>query len=133
MLDQHGNRDFTAVVPGTKLVGDITYLKTGSGWLYLATVIVLATRMVVGWSMSSNMRTQLIIDAMTMARTHGRLATDGAIFHSDYAEESVKPSMGNHPLWFRGLEPIPRLNVFAISVNRAVEACLRQAARWLLR
>lgn len=35
MLDTHGKRDFTAVVPGTRLVGDITYLKTGSGWLYV--------------------------------------------------------------------------------------------------
>ncbi|WJY91906.1 hypothetical protein CFAEC_05340 [Corynebacterium faecale] len=48
MIDSHGKRDFTATVPGTRLVGDITYLKTGSGWLYLATVIDLATRMVVG-------------------------------------------------------------------------------------
>lgn len=47
MLDADGKRDFTATVPGTKLVGDITYLKTGAGWLYLATVIDLATRMVI--------------------------------------------------------------------------------------
>ena len=83
MLDADGNRDFTSTVPGTKLVGDITYLKTGSGWLYLATVIDLATRMVVGWSMASHMRTELIIDAITMARDHGRLHPDGAIFNSD--------------------------------------------------
>jgi transposase InsO family protein len=42
-------REFTADAPGQRLVGDITYLKTGEGWLYLATVIDLATRMVVGW------------------------------------------------------------------------------------
>ena len=42
-------RDFTADAPGQRVVGDITYLKTGQGWLYLATVIDLATRMVVGW------------------------------------------------------------------------------------
>lgn len=45
-------RDFTATTPGTKLVGDITYLRTGEGWLYLATVIDLATRMLVGWAMA---------------------------------------------------------------------------------
>jgi transposase InsO family protein len=45
-------RDFLAGgAPGTRLVGDITYLKTGEGWLYLATVIDLATRMVVGWQL----------------------------------------------------------------------------------
>src|SRR5829696_3492602 len=42
-------RDFSADAPGRRLVGDITYLRTGQGWLYLATVIDLATRMVVGW------------------------------------------------------------------------------------
>jgi transposase InsO family protein len=42
-------RKFTATRPGTRLVGDITYLRTGEGWLYLATVIDLATRMVIGW------------------------------------------------------------------------------------
>lgn len=41
-------RDFTSELPGAKLVGDITYLPSGQGWLYLATVIDLATRMVVG-------------------------------------------------------------------------------------
>ncbi|MCP2256179.1 Integrase core domain-containing protein, partial [Prauserella aidingensis] len=50
-------RDFTAAQPGTRLVGDITYLRTGEGWLYLATVLDLATRMVVGWAMASHMRT----------------------------------------------------------------------------
>lgn len=83
MLDSQGKRDFTATVPGTRLVGDITYLKTGSGWLYVATVIDLATRMVVGWSMDSNMRTPLVINALAMARDHGCLYPEGAIFHSD--------------------------------------------------
>ena len=50
-------RDFTSSVPGMRLVGDITYLRTGEGWLYLATVIDLATRMVVGWCTDDNMRT----------------------------------------------------------------------------
>ena len=75
-------RDFTADTPGTRLVGDITYLRTSEGWLYLATVIDLATRMVIGWAMASHMRTSLVIDALDMARTHGHL-TAGAVFHSD--------------------------------------------------
>lgn len=45
-------RDFQAPAPGQRLVGDITYLKTDRGWLYLATVIDLATRMVVGWQLA---------------------------------------------------------------------------------
>jgi putative transposase len=75
-------RDFTADAPGTRLVGDITYLKTGEGWLYLATVIDLATRMVTGWQLASHMRTSLVTDALAMAVTHGHL-DPGAVFHSD--------------------------------------------------
>ena len=75
-------RDFTAPGPGQRLVGDITYLRTGEGWLYLATVIDLATRMVVGWQLAAHMRTSLVIDALGMAIGGGH-APPGAIFHSD--------------------------------------------------
>jgi putative transposase len=75
-------RDFTAPGPGQRLVGDITYLRTGEGWLYLATVIDLATRMVVGWQLASHMRTSLIADALEMAVTGGHVQS-GAVFHSD--------------------------------------------------
>ena len=75
-------RDFTAAGPGTRLVGDITYLRTGEGWLYLATVIDLATKMVTGWQLAGHMRTSLVTDALNMAITHGRVQP-GAIFHSD--------------------------------------------------
>jgi transposase InsO family protein len=75
-------RDFTAAAPGQRLVGDITYLRTGEGWLYLATVIDLATRMVTGWQLADHMRTSLVTDALDMAITHS-LVQPGAIFHSD--------------------------------------------------
>jgi putative transposase len=75
-------RDFTATTPGTRLVGDITYLKTGEGWLYLATVIDLATRMVTRWQLASHMRTSLVTDALAMAISHGHVHP-GAVFHSD--------------------------------------------------
>jgi putative transposase len=75
-------RDFTSPAPGTRLVGDITYLRTGQGWLYLATVIDLHTRMVVGWQMADHMRTSLVTDALEMARLHGHIEPD-AVFHSD--------------------------------------------------
>ena len=75
-------RDFTAAAPGQRLVGDITYLRTGEGWLYLATVIDLATRMVVGWQTAGHMRTALVTDALQMAIDGGHVAPD-AIFHSD--------------------------------------------------
>jgi len=75
-------RDFTAPAPGQRLVGDITYLRTGEGWLYLATVIDLATRMVVGWQLAPHMRTSLVVDALQMAIDAGHVEHQ-AIFHTD--------------------------------------------------
>lgn len=76
-------RDFTTSgAPGERLVGDITYLRTGEGWLYLATVIDLTTRMVLGWQLAPHMRTSLITDALQMALDTGHV-TPQAIFHSD--------------------------------------------------
>src|SRR4051812_50071190 len=63
-------------------VGDITYIWTWEGWLYLATVIDLASRRVVGWSMADHMRTELVADARRMAIA-GRHPAPGLIFHSD--------------------------------------------------
>ena len=75
-------REFTAEQPGVRLVGDITYLRTGEGWLYLATVVDLATRMVVGWQTTEHLRTSLVVDALAMAKRHGHLRP-GAVFHAD--------------------------------------------------
>lgn len=75
-------RRFQPPVPTTHLVGDITYLKTEQGWLYLATVIDLTTRMVVGWQTADHMRTSLIVDALADAHRRGYVA-GGAVFHSD--------------------------------------------------
>lgn len=75
-------RDFTSPVPTYKLVGDITYLRTGEGWLYLATVIDLNTRMVVGWSLSARMTADIAVSALEAAKGRGYVA-EGAIFHSD--------------------------------------------------
>jgi putative transposase len=76
------SRDFTAEKPGDKMVGDITYIWTWEGWLYLATVIDCATRKIVGWAMDDNYKTPLIIDAIQMAARNLALP-EGAIFHSD--------------------------------------------------
>jgi putative transposase len=76
------NRDFTADKPGAKMVGDITYIWTWEGWLYLATVIDCATRKIAGWAMDDNYKTPLIIDAIQMAARNLDLP-EGAVFHSD--------------------------------------------------
>jgi putative transposase len=75
-------RDFTAGAPGEKMVGDITYIPTAEGWLYLATVIDCCTREIVGWAMDDHYRTPLIEDAVGMAARNGGLVP-GGIFHSD--------------------------------------------------
>jgi len=66
----------------TIYVGDITYLRTWEGWLYLATVIDLGSRRVVGWSMADHVRAELVCDALGMAIEHRRPGA-GLIFHSD--------------------------------------------------
>jgi putative transposase len=76
------NRDFTAQVPGGKMVGDITYIPTWQGWAFLATVIDCATRKVIGWAVDDNYRTPLITSAIQMAARNVDLPAD-AIFHSD--------------------------------------------------
>ena len=76
------NRDFTAEKPGMKMVGDITYIETWEGWVYLATVIDCATRKVVGWAMDDNYKTPLIVSAVEMAARNMDLPED-AVFHSD--------------------------------------------------
>jgi transposase InsO family protein len=76
------NRDFTADAPGRKMVGDITYIPTWEGWVYLATVIDCATRKVAGWAMDDNYRTPLITSAIEMAARNLNLPAD-AVFHSD--------------------------------------------------
>ena len=101
------DRNFAVAAPNQAWVGDFTYVATGEGWLFLAVVIDLFSRKVVGWSMRPDMHRDLVIDALSMAwlgRNPGKQA--GLIFHSDrgsqYASEdyakmlehcSITPSM----------------------------------------
>ena len=64
------------------MVGDITYIDTWEGWVYLATVIDCATRKIVGWAMDDNYKTPLISRAIEMAARNLDLP-EGAVFHSD--------------------------------------------------
>jgi putative transposase len=75
-------RDFTAAAVNQRWCGDITYVKTWDGWAYLATVIDLHSRAVVGWAIAEHMRTELVTAALDMALTHRRPPV-GVIFHSD--------------------------------------------------
>ena len=75
-------QDFTASQPNQKWAGDISYIWTTEGWLYLAVVIVLFSRRVVGWAVSDRMKKDLAIRALEMA-INLRQPPKGCIFHSD--------------------------------------------------
>lgn len=76
------NREFETAAPDQVYTADITYIPTREGWLYLAVVMDLYTRMIVGWSMGSRMTKDLVLNALTMARFR-RKPKPGLIHHSD--------------------------------------------------
>jgi putative transposase len=75
-------RNFTPEAPNHLWVADITYVRTWEGWLYLAFVLDTYSRKVVGWSMTNNLRTELVLDALNMA-IYNRRPQPGLIHHSD--------------------------------------------------
>lgn len=94
-------QDFSVTAPNQKWVGDITYLWTDEGWLYLAVVIDLYARRVVGWAMSERMTAQLVCDALTMALWR-RHKPQGVIVHTDrgsqYCSAKYRTLIGQHRL-----------------------------------
>lgn len=76
-------RDFTATTLNEKWCGDITYVQVGSSWLYVASVIDIRSRRVLGWSMAPHMRAELVIDALNTAIAARSGNVHGVIFHSD--------------------------------------------------
>jgi putative transposase len=91
----HLGRDFTADAPGCRLVGDITYIRTWTGWLYLATVIDCHSRAVVGWAMAEHMRASLVCDALSMAATNVEFAPE-VVFHSDHGSQYSSAEFSRH-------------------------------------
>lgn len=76
-------RNFTVAQPNRAWTGDMTYIATEEGWLYLAVVMDLFSRRIVGWSMKAAMDRSLVIDALEMACLQRRPEAGKAIFHSD--------------------------------------------------
>ncbi|WP_448074137.1 IS3 family transposase [Georgenia yuyongxinii] len=89
-------RDFTATEPGVKLVGDITYIDTWQGWVYLATVLDCFSKKVVGYAMAEHMRTELVTDALDMAARNGHIRKDVTIFHSDRGSQYTSQEFADH-------------------------------------
>jgi putative transposase len=100
------NREFTVQDPDTIYVGDITYLPTGEGWLSLAVVLDLCSRVVVGWSMADHMRAELVNQALAMAICQ-RQPVAGLIMHTDrgsqYGADSYQQLLTQH-----GIQPSMR-------------------------
>lgn len=94
-------QEFSADRPNQKWVCDITYIATNEGWLYLAVVLDLYSRLVVGWSMSERMTTPLVCDALTMA-IFRRHRPPGVIVHSDrgsqYCSREYRHLLNQHTL-----------------------------------
>lgn len=99
VFDNLLKRQFDVEQPNQAYVADITYIWTQEGWLYLAIVLDLYSRKVVGWSMSSRMKAQLVCDALLMAIWQRRPAT-GLIHHSDrgsqYASKAFRSLLKAH-------------------------------------
>jgi putative transposase len=95
------NREFMVQKPDTVYVGDITYLPTGEGWLYLAVVLDLCSRAVVGWSMANHMRAELVNHALSMALGQRRPAA-GLLMHTDrgsqYGADSYRHLLTQHEI-----------------------------------
>lgn len=93
------NRDFVADMANQKWLADITYIRTGEGWLYLAAILDLYSRLIVGWSMSSRMTKKLVLDALAMA-VGRRRPGPGLIHHSDrgsqFACQDYQRALNSH-------------------------------------
>jgi putative transposase len=93
------NREFNVLAPNTHWAVDISYVPTWEGWLYLAVVIDLFSRKVVGWSMAGNMKTGLVKSALLMA-LKGRKIPKGLVHHSDrgsqYASFEYQTLLSSH-------------------------------------
>ena len=82
IAENHLDRDFTTTEPDRVWVGDITYIWTTEGWLYLAVILDLFSRRVVGWSMAEHMRTELVLTALEAALGQRHPAQTGLLFQS---------------------------------------------------
>jgi len=94
-------QDFSATLPNQKWVSDITYIPTDEGWLYLAVVLDLYSRLVVGWAMSERMTSKLVCEALTMGLWRRKMPK-GVIVHSDrgsqYCSAEYQRLLNDHKL-----------------------------------
>ena len=100
------NRDFTADRPNQKWVTDITYLPVSEGWIYLAVVMDLFSRKIVGWAMRKTLHTELVVAALTMAQ-RTRRPGQGILHHSD---QGVQYASGEYRQALERLEALQSMS-----------------------
>ena len=144
-------RDFIAEQPDTRWVTDISSVPTAQGWVYLAVLLDLCSKAVVGWAADTHMRTELVTDALTMALT-ARQPDPGLIVHSDrgtqftsqawldaLAAVDAKPSMGrvgvcwdNAPAesWFGGFKVELVHPIGAFTTRHEAQIEIARYIRW---
>jgi transposase InsO family protein len=103
------DRDFAADRPDAKWAADITYVRTDQGWLYLAAVIDLCSRRVVGWAMADHMRATLCADALAMALARRRPPPDRTLVH--HSDRGVQYACGDY-------RALPEANGIECSMSR---------------
>jgi transposase InsO family protein len=92
------DRDFTASRPDQLWVADMTYVRTWTGWAYVAFVLDVYSRMIVGWQVANHMRTELPLDALEMALWRRRIKKDsGLVQHSDRGSQGGFNWSSQHP------------------------------------
>ena len=102
VADNHLAQDFTASAPNQRWVADITYIRTAEGWLYLAVILDLYSRAIVGWSMSTRITRQLVIQALSMALMRRVVEPETLMHHSDkgsqYASYDFRDLLEQHAI-----------------------------------
>jgi len=125
----HVQRNFTATIPNQLWVADITYIPTWAGFLFLAKVLDVYSRRIVGWAMATHLKTDLVLDALNMALAPRRPA--GVIHHSE-SRQPIHLRRVRTPLPHRGrgaLHWLPRWRLTptkpAPRISRATRLCAR--------
>lgn len=116
-------RDFTADRPGVKLVGDITYIPTWQGWVYLATVLDCYSKKVVGYALSSRMTADLVCGALEKATMTVSFVPDVTIFHSDRGCQGGFNWSSQHDVYSSMIAPRPSLRRVCATRVSCVGAC----------
>ena len=116
MSDLIGRR-FAPAAPDVVWCGDITYIPTGEGWLYLASVLDLGSRRLLGYAMADHMRTELVADALTMAAATRASQTGGIIFHGDRGSQYLS---GDYRQLIARLEMVQSVGRTGVCFDNAV-------------